>query len=76
MSKKSKREERIRRNRSNVSLEDFEALIREYGYIKEGSKHPQAIIGNRVMTYKRENPVKSVYINGILKMIDNTQGVH
>jgi hypothetical protein len=76
MSKKSKREERIRKNRSNVSLEDFEALINQYGHIKEGSKHPQAIIGNRIMTYKRENPVKPVYITGILKVIDNIKGVH
>jgi len=70
MSKKSKREEKIRNNRTNVSLRDFEALVNQYGYIKEGRKHPQVIIGKRVMTYKKENPVKSVYVNGLLRMID------
>ena len=70
MSKKSKREEKIRANRTNVSLHDFEALINQYGYIKEGSKHPQAIIDKKVMTYKRENPLKPVYVTELLRMID------
>jgi len=71
MSKKSKREEKIRENPTNVSINDFEALISQYGYIKEGGKHPQAIIGKKVMTYKRENPVKPVYVNEVLRMIDS-----
>jgi len=70
MSKKSKREQKIRANQKNVSLEDFEALINQYGYIQEGTKHPQAVIGNRNMTYKRENPVKSIYVKLILSIID------
>ena len=70
MSKKVKRELKIRTNPHNVSVEDFEALINQYGYIQEGAKHPQAVIGKHNMTYKRENPVKSVYVKPILKMID------
>jgi hypothetical protein len=67
---KEKREEKIRSNTSNVSLEDFEALIKQYGYIKEGSKHPKAIIGSRVFPYRRTNPVRRVYVDKILEIID------
>jgi hypothetical protein len=70
MSKKSKREEKIRENPGNVSLKDFEALIILYGYIKEGSKHPQAVIGIDKMPYKRENPVKYAYVKQLLVFID------
>ena len=71
MGKKSKREERIRKSPNNVSLEDFEALIREYGYIKEGGKHPKVRIGSFTMPYKRENPVKPVYVKELLRIIDS-----
>lgn len=71
MSRKEKREQKIRSNPANVSLEDFEALINQYGYIKEGGKHPQALIGNKFMTYKRTNPVKSAYAKQLLGYIDN-----
>ncbi len=68
---KKKREDRVRDNASNVSLEDFEALIKQYGYIKEGSKHPKAIIDKRVFPYKRMNPVRRVYVDKILEIIDD-----
>jgi hypothetical protein len=71
MSKSEKREQRIRENIKNVSLEDFEALINRYGCIKEGGIHPKAIIGNIMFPYKRENPVKPAYLKGILEIIDN-----
>ena len=70
MSKKEKREIRIRNNPWNCSLVDFEALINQYGEVKEGSKHPQAIIGNRVFVYKRTNPVHYPYVEKILELID------
>jgi hypothetical protein len=70
VSKRDKREERIRRNPANVSLEDFEALINLYGYIESGAKHHKAVIGDFSMTYKRENPMKSVYVKQLLKYID------
>ena len=70
MSKRDKREERIRQNPANVSLEDFEALINHYGYIEVGAKHHKAVIGNYSMTYKRENPMKSVYVKQLLKYVD------
>jgi len=70
MSKKSKREYKIRENPNNVSLEDFEALINEYGYIKGGGKHPKARIGTRTMPYKRESPIKPVYVKELTRIID------
>ena len=66
-----KLEEKIRENPGNVALKDFEWLIRRYGDIKEGGKHPLAITGNEKLTYKRENPVKPVYVKYLLTMIDS-----
>jgi len=71
MSRKEKREQRIRNNPANVSVEEFEALVQQYGSIREGRKHPQAIIGERLMTFKRTNPVKVAYIKQLLEYIDN-----
>ena len=62
--------EALRRNPRNVALHDFEAVIRRYGYIEEGAKHPKAIIGTRTMPYKRENPVKSCYVTELLDIIE------
>lgn len=70
MPKRDKREERIRNNPNNVSLGDFEALINQYGYIKGGGSHPKARIGTRTMPYKRENPIKPVYVEELLRIID------
>ena len=71
MTKRDKREGRIRNDTKNVSIEDFEWLINKYGYIKAGGSHPKARIGNRTVTYKRENPVKSHYVEEVLDMVDN-----
>ena len=65
--------EAIRRNPRNVALRDFEALIKRYGYIEEGAKHPKAIIGTRTMPYKRENPVKSCYVKELLEIIEEQE---
>jgi len=70
MTKRDKREKKIRLNPGNVSLEDFEGLINDYGYIEPGGKHFQAHIGRFSMTYKRENPVKPAYVKQVLKYID------
>lgn len=70
MSKGKKSLEAIRRNPRNVSLRAFEALVRRYGYIDEGAKHPKAIIRNHTMPYKRENPVKSCYVKELLEIIE------
>ena len=70
MAKREKREQRIRANPSNVPLEDFESLIRQYGYIVEGSKHPKAVIGKAVFSYKRLNPVDKEYVEYILSLIN------
>ena len=69
MGKQEKLEQRIRNNLINVSLEDFEALIKVYGYIEPGSKHPKAIIGQFTLPYKRENPIKPAYIKHLLQII-------
>jgi hypothetical protein len=71
VSKAEKREQRIRQDMRNVPLEEFEALINQYGYIREGGSHPKAIIGNIMFPYKRENPIKPAYIKGILDVIDS-----
>jgi len=71
MSKADKREQRIRENPGNVSVEDFEALIKRYGYVKEGGAHPKAIIGKIKYPYKRENPIKQAYVEGLLEIIDD-----
>ena len=70
MSRRDKREAKIRQNPTNVSLEDFETLVNHYGYIEAGAKHHKAIIGNYSMTYKRENPMKSIYVKQLLKYVD------
>jgi hypothetical protein len=70
MSQKEKLLEKIRNNARNTSLEDFESLIRAYGHIREGGKHPKAIIGTGRMPYKRENPVKSCYVSELLSIIE------
>lgn len=70
MSKAEKREHQIRENTANVSLEDFEALINQYGYIKFGGNHAKAIIGKTMYPYKRENPIKQAYVKDILEIID------
>lgn len=74
MSKSEKRELKIRKNSNNVSVEDFEALIMQYGYIIEGSRHPKAHIGNHMYPYKRENPVKSCYVEAIIGFINELRG--
>lgn len=71
MSKADKREQQIRENINNVSLEDFESLIKQYGNIKFGGNHPKAKIANITYPYKRENPVKPAYVEGLLKIIDS-----
>jgi hypothetical protein len=70
MTKKEKREQKIRDNPYNVSLEDFESLINQYGCIKEGGKHSKAVIGNRVFAYKRANPIDHEYVEKVLEIID------
>ncbi len=73
MSKKEKRLDKIRDNPRNVSLTDFEALIKTYGHIETKGKHPKAIIGKYTMPYKRESPVKSCYVKELIDIIDSLQ---
>ena len=73
MSRYKKSLEAIQRNPRNVALRNFEALIKRYGYIEEGSKHPKAIIGTSTMPYKRENPVKSCYVEELLEIIEEQE---
>ena len=71
MTRKQKLLDRVHRNVRNTLLGDFEALIKAYGHIEEGSKHPKVIIGVYTMPYKRENPVKSCYVKELLGIIDS-----
>lgn len=71
MNKRDKREQRIRQNPTNVSLEDFEGLVNTYGYIKGSGSHLKARIGAFTLPYKRENPVKTVYVKELPKLIDS-----
>ncbi len=74
MSRADKKEQRIRKNTTNVSVADFEALINKYGEIIEGGSHPKAHIGNHIYPYKRENPVKAHYVEAVLRLIDELDG--
>lgn len=71
MTQAEKREHKIRQNPTNISLEDFEALINQYGYIKGSGSHLKARIENYTMPYKRENPVKACYVKDLLQIIDS-----
>jgi hypothetical protein len=73
MTRDKKLLEAVQRNPRNVSLRDFETLIRRYGYIEEGAKHPKAIVGTHTMPYKRENPVKSCYVRELLEIIEERE---
>jgi len=74
VSKKEKLEVKIRNNPRNVSLDDFEALIKHYGEIIGGGSHPKAHINNHIYPFKRENPVKSHYVEAVLGFIDELKG--
>lgn len=74
MTKKDRREQRIRKNPANVSLVEFEALIKRYGEIVEGGSHPKAHINRHFYPYKRTNPVHAHYVRDILGLIDEMEG--
>jgi hypothetical protein len=71
LSKKEKLEARIRRNPRNVSLDDFETLVGQYGRVEMGSKHAKARIGNSTLTYKRINPMPPEYVSDLLDIIND-----
>jgi hypothetical protein len=73
MSKKENRENIIRNNPSNVSINEFEALINRYGEIIEGGRHPKAHINKHYYPYKRHNPVDAHYVRGVLRLIDQME---
>ena len=70
MTRMAKREQKIRRNTKNVSLDDFEWLIHQYGCIKMGGSHAIAVIGGISFAYPRKNPVGQPYVRRILEIID------
>ena len=71
MTKKEKRLQKLGQNIRNVSLEEFETIINEYGRIEFGGRHPKAIIGRRVLAYKRKNPVGPWYVEELISVIQN-----
>ncbi len=74
MTKKDRREQKIRNNTANVSLTEFEALIKRYGEIVEGGSHPKAHINQHYYPYKRSNPVDGHYVRGVIRLIDEMEG--
>ncbi len=70
MSKTDKREQKIRRNTKNVSLEDFEWLISRYGKAEHGGKHGLASIGDTRYPYRRQNPMNFHYVDELLRVIE------
>ncbi len=70
MDQNKKKSRKTTRKLTNVSLHDFEALAKKYGYIEEGGKHPNIIIGNHTLPYKRENPVKACYVKELYDIIE------
>jgi|WetSurMetagenome_2_1015567.scaffolds.fasta_scaffold21005_5 hypothetical protein len=73
MSQKEKILSKIVKNPRNVSLDDFESLIKVYGYIEEGN-HPKAILREYTLPYKRENPVKVCYVKEVISIINMLEG--
>jgi hypothetical protein len=70
VSNADKREQKIRLNTKNVSLEDFEWLISRYGSIEFGGNHALANISGTRLPYKRKNPVLFHYVEELLVIID------
>jgi hypothetical protein len=70
MSKADKREQKIRQNTRDVSLDDFEWIINKYGKIEQGGKHGLASIGNTRYPYRRQNPMNFHYVEELLRIID------
>ena len=73
MPKKDRREQKIRDNPANVSLTEFEALIKKYGEIVKGGSHPKAHIDKHYYPYRRHNPVDAHYVRGVLRLIDQME---
>jgi hypothetical protein len=74
MTKNQKRLDKIKQNPRNVPLDDFEAVARQYGFIKEGTKHPRVVIaGQASIPYKRESPVKKCYVDELLEAIEKSE---
>ena len=73
MTKREKLLAKLERNPRGVSLQDFETLINQCGYIKSSGSHPKARIGNATMPYKRENPVKSCYVKELFEIIKSLE---
>ena len=73
MTKKDRREQKIRENTQNVSLTEFESLIKKYGEIVKGGSHPKAHINKHYYPYKRTNPVDGHYVRGVLRLIDEME---
>lgn len=70
MTKRGKLEARIRNNPKNVSLDEFETLVKAYGRIEMGGKHAKARVGAATLTYKRVSPMPPEYVTDLLEMID------
>jgi hypothetical protein len=70
MTNDEKREQKIRNNIKNVSLKEFEFLVKQYGQIVRSGSHPKAIIYGHTFPYVKESPVNFNYVKRIIEIID------
>lgn len=73
MTKRQKRLERLRQNPGNVRFEDLRQVLEDYGFVL---KRVQGRIGDETITFSVpfRRPVKVVYINEALELIDQIAG--
>jgi len=76
VSKRQKRLERLRQNPKNVSLDELQQVLEDYGFVFRqavGSHYTfSVVIGgtNKVLVVPFHRPVKSIYIKRALVLID------
>ena len=77
MSKQEKLLQQIRNNPKNVRFETIRKILFDYAFIettpKSGSSHYTYHRGIYRITVPKNNPVNSVYIKQIIKIIDNLE---
>lgn len=77
MSKREKLIERMKNNPKDVPFEDIDSLLIYYGFTRQGTKHyfytHPAV--SEVVTIPRHKPIKAVYIERALRVIDEVKEV-
>ena len=67
---------KILSNPKNVSVKQFETLLKHYGYIKKRQRGSHALYENEIIkdifVFPHSRPVKKCYIKNFLKTINET----